>query len=345
MRKKISEDEIDIIEIILIIWENKWKVIIITFFFTILSAMILENQKVEKVNYISRTEIKPISITKLNEYEIYNSYLKEFQLVVDGSGQEFIKEFFLKNDGSSQEFSISEMSKNNLVYSDISSIPFSTFDSNYLLYLYLDKLKDNSIIANTIKEFGMIDEKEFKNKDAYEKSVIKFANSIKLLTKKVDDIYTYTIEHRTNDLKKWEEFLIFLESKINSHVQIYVNEKFYKLIENEEKIRDYKLEDIDFKISISNSQKSIEDLKRTKLMLMNNKKMERLKKLFESTPASNIDKFYAAEMEIYSSEYENISKQSISKNMKIFYASIVGLIISIFYILIVNAIKKRSINK
>jgi LPS O-antigen subunit length determinant protein (WzzB/FepE family) len=72
MKKRIESDEIDLIEVIINIWNNKLKIAAITAIFIIISAGLYFAIK-PPLN--AKTEILPITIFENNLYSPYNSLL------------------------------------------------------------------------------------------------------------------------------------------------------------------------------------------------------------------------------------------------------------------------------
>ena len=70
MNKKIENDEIDLVEVIINIWNNKLKIAAITVIFIILSIALY---LVIKPPLNAKTEILPITIFESNLYAQYNS--------------------------------------------------------------------------------------------------------------------------------------------------------------------------------------------------------------------------------------------------------------------------------
>jgi len=74
MKKKNNNDEIDISDIILNLWDKKIKIIIITTSFLILGFLYFD---FSNKNYIATTNIKPISTFENAKYKTYNSLAGE----------------------------------------------------------------------------------------------------------------------------------------------------------------------------------------------------------------------------------------------------------------------------
>ena len=72
MKKKIESDEIDLIEVIINIWNKKLKIAAITLVFIVLSTTL---SFVSKPPLVAKTEILPITIFEENLYLSYNSLI------------------------------------------------------------------------------------------------------------------------------------------------------------------------------------------------------------------------------------------------------------------------------
>ena len=69
MKKKISNNEIDLSNIIISLWENKFRILIITAAFITMGFLYFNNLN---KNFSSLTNIKPISTFESQKYEFYN---------------------------------------------------------------------------------------------------------------------------------------------------------------------------------------------------------------------------------------------------------------------------------
>ena len=77
MTNKISENEIDLIELILILKKNFLKVILICLLTISIGLIYVFNKKIEKLTYIAETRIAPLSAFDESEYKLYNNYILE----------------------------------------------------------------------------------------------------------------------------------------------------------------------------------------------------------------------------------------------------------------------------
>ena len=87
-------------------------------------------------------------------------------------------------------------------------------------------------------------------------------------------------------------------------------------------------------------------LRRELTILKQNTKIQRIKDLFENTPVTNSNEFYAGKIMVLRTKYTNNSNNIASENITITQQLItyiaIGLILGIFYVFISNAIKRRK---
>ena len=385
MKKRINSDKIDLIEVIVNIWNNKLKIAAVTAIFIVLSTSIY---LVNKPQLNAKTEILPITIFENNLYSPYNSLLATEPVSDD------------KN-------IISQQKLNNI-------------NQNYLLDLFLAELQTKKIVIEAIKKYQLIDQSKFNDEGKYLEAVEKYALSLELLRPINDDNsqrsetrLNWIIKIEVDDKDKWEEALSFINYKINKDMQNYLALNFVTNLNNLKLLDQFKLEDLNQKIEfakndydietsnrlaflneqasiarelniknntlevenfntssggvISNLQtakpyymrgysmieKEIElidsrtnkdaftenllDLEKQRRNLLENKSLERIDQLFNSTPIISGNNFKAASIIYNDTEYE----ASFSLIKAILFAGIFGIIFGMFYVLISNAIQQR----
>ena len=80
------------------------------------------------------------------------------------------------------------------------------------------------------------------------------------------------------------------------------------------------------------------ELEKSKRAILQNKKIERLKSLFSSTPVADKNNFKAAKIDFLTTVYKQ--EQSLKKDLSI--SIVIGLIISFIYLLLSNIIVSRK---
>ena len=90
MKKKSHNDEVDISDLILNIWNNKNKIIIITTAFLVLG---LFYYFLSKNLFFSSTNIKPISVFENQKYKLYNAQTGETEFKINSK---ILHDLFIK---------------------------------------------------------------------------------------------------------------------------------------------------------------------------------------------------------------------------------------------------------
>ena len=385
MKKIIKSDEIDLIEVIINIWNNKLKITTITAIFIIISAGLYF---VSKPSLNAKTEILPITILENNLYSPYNSLIAP---QTESDDKKIISQQKLIN-----------------------------INKGYLLNLFLEELQTKAIIQEAVKKYQLIDQSKFNDENEYLEAIEKYALSLDLLrpvnvdgSDRGETRLNWIIEFEINDKNKYEKALSFVESEINKNIKRYLKENFNITLNNLKLLKQFKLEDfnqlIEFakndydaetdnrlaflreqaliarKLNIANNtldvenfstpsgvisnvqtatpyymrgysmiEKEIElietrtnkdaftknllDLEKQKRDLLQDKSLERIEVLFNSTPIVNGNNFKAASIIYKDTEY----KASFSYIKAVLFAGIFGIIFGTFYVLTSNAIQQRK---
>ena len=227
-------DEIDLLEIILNIWNNKLRIFLFMAISIIITFAFQTTQKPPTIiKFQANTEIKSISTFDEFEYETYNYYLEK-----------------IRNKKISSKIYKTQAPEQN-------TLNLKKIDKNYLLKLFIDKVNDNSLSTEAIKKFNLIDVNDFNSSSDYENAVMKMASSIKILpyrnnnkNKKERDkeLPYWNIQFVTKDKNKWENSLKYIQDKANIQIQKYLYETFGTLILNLKKLKKYEIEDLEEEI-------------------------------------------------------------------------------------------------
>ena len=193
-KKNQHDDEIDFIQIILIILNNKFKIFLITFASVIAMFIYQTNQQ---TLYLAKTEIKQISTVDQFEFETYNSYINHI----------FPKYKIIENESDNK---LSNETDYGQMINLFSNKSLQIIDEDYLYYLFITKFKDYEFIRNELKKFIFIKEEDYENKEAYEDALIKISYSITILppdNKSKINTENFSITTKTYDVTKWKKFL------------------------------------------------------------------------------------------------------------------------------------------
>ena len=139
---KEYDDEIDLLSLLLTIWEGKWKIL------SIMAVSLLSvfgfNTVLPNTTFNAQTEIKPITSFEFDKYRLFNASLRRFN----------------KDNVEVQIFNISKES---------------------LLALYIEQIDEGTLLEIGIDKFELIDKDEFDNDKDYREAIQKFASEIEVL--------------------------------------------------------------------------------------------------------------------------------------------------------------------
>jgi len=220
MKKRIENNEIDLIEVIINIWINKLKIATITAIFVVASVAYYF---AFKPSITAKTEILPITIFENNLYSAYNSLLAP------------------QAEGDDEKI--------------LSQQKLNKIDKNYLLNLFLEELQTKRIVIEAIKKYQLIDQSKFNDEVEYLDEVEKYALKLDLLSpvnvdgiKRGETRLNWIIEFKINDKDKYEMALSYVESEINKNIQKYLRTNFDITLSNLKLLDQFKLEDLELKI-------------------------------------------------------------------------------------------------
>ena len=373
MKKKTYNDEIDISNIILNLWDNKIKIIIITTSFLILGFL---NFNFSNKNFITKTNIKPISTFENEKYKTYNILAGEN--LVNINGQNLLSLFINK-------IRTEEVIQNGIVkFELVNKDDFKTKSD------YQENVEQTAILIADQMMPPAIDKKNKNKNTPY-----------------------WTLNFRISDKESWKHFIEYLENQVNEEIRLSLINQFNTEIEILKISLKFNLEDIeqnianeldDYKIRITNriaflkeqaeiartlnikkntleaenfqtdntivtniksensyylkgyemiekeislisSRKNekafisnLVKLEKSKRAILQNKKIERLKLLFLETPVADKNNFKAAKIDFLTTVYKQ--EQSLKKDLSI--SIVIGLIISFIYLLLSNIIVSRK---
>jgi LPS O-antigen subunit length determinant protein (WzzB/FepE family) len=228
MKKRIKSDEIDLIEVIVNILNNKLKIVAITAIFIIISVGLYF---INKPPLNAKTEILPITIFENNLYSQYNS------LIMPQGGEEDKKVIFQSG--------------------------LNVINREYLFSLFLEELRTKDVIIEAIKRYQLIDQKKFDSKDEYLEAVEKKALKLDLLrpinvdgSERGETRLNWIIEFEVDDEDQWEEALSFIEIEINKNIKNYLKLNFDTTLDNLKLLDRFKLEDLN--LNITNEKKDFD---------------------------------------------------------------------------------------
>ena len=338
MKKTNPKNEVDISEIVIILWKGKFKILLIvmiTVIFTIFSKL---NSKIEQTLYTATTQIIPMSTFDNYKFDAFNNYLLKSEVKEMYVDLNYVVSSNKKNKSNEPYLKLSTTSQRLFENTFLNQI-----DDIYLFDLFINKLNQKDLFINAIKKFDLLKKSDYQNNKDYENAVLKLATSIY-----VDDSLAKTekkanIQFQTNNKTTWIKLLEYLDKSINLEIQNYLKNNFEEFILNSEREKKYLLEDIEFEISNNlDKERIINNLKKLKKRIEESKTTKRLQNLYNNTPIKKSNNFIAANLDIQSTNFKSIKTQNSTINELILISIFLGTILGIIYIFIANIIQKRN---
>jgi LPS O-antigen subunit length determinant protein (WzzB/FepE family) len=372
VKKKIINDEIDLFEILLSLWENKFKILIITTAF--ITTGLLYFNSLNK-SFTATTNIKPISTFEDQKYEIYNTYVGEDVLNLNSQSlfnlfinqiqideiieKGIIKSKLINKDNFKNEESYEEEVKRTaiLIIDQMShaSKNNKTESAHNWQYNYniIDKLKWRNFLEYV---------EENANEKIRQSLISEFNTNLEILSNNAKFIIEDIDQKIVNELENYENSisnrLAFLneQAEIARALDISKNTLEIKNFEttntiasNIEPESSYYLNGyvmIEKEISLINSRtnkeafiKNLAKLKQARNLILKNKKINRLKFLFSKTPIYDENEFIAGKIDYLATTYKP-NNQSLERILG--FSLIIGLLISIMYVFVLNVITSRK---
>lgn len=337
MTKKADNDEIDLIETFVILWKNKWQVVLILFVTLIITfayQLITKKDSLSATEVTITSEIKPITVYDEAKYRIYNSFLSilkpNYLRTIKTNQNENIL-LIEKNSGKRvQSFEIENNYMDGLIVNNI--------NKKFLHDLFIDRFKQKSHLKKTIKNFNFLKKEDYQSNLEYEDAIFETVSSIKILSNKKDISF---IQVTTSDIEKWEKFLKFIEGETNTAIQKDLAEMVNNYLDYSQKLKAFAIEDIDIQLMTSVSDQERTILEKMKVAVEADKYTERMKKVYETSPIANSNSFYAAKIVYDSNNYKIKENNQFTIKKTLFIGVVFGLIFGILFVLIGNAVKNR----
>jgi|TARA_B110000483_G_scaffold243302_1_gene332368 hypothetical protein len=342
MKKKIIDDEIDLTEIIEIIWRKKLSVIFIIVI-SLLVVFLDQSFNKERIKINARTEIRPIKTADEASYQIFNSVLRSLKpsQSLESNSTEYTdveENKFFKTD----EISVPNNDRM------IKNLNIININKEYLYDLFIEIINEKSNLKSQIKKSSLVKKDNYLNIIEYENAVDKLVSSIRLI--KFDDEDSnksfrnkganVRIEIVHYDVKQWEKFLNFLEVQTNLKIQAEITKVFNNYVSYLEIMREFEIQDLEAKMLTLTDNAKMLLLKKNIEILKADNYSGKILSMFKTSPISNQEEFYAARIISDSTIYK---LDSIKTKQVIIYVSVIVIsgIFGIFVVLIMNRIQRR----
>lgn len=242
---KIGEQEIDLLEILLILWKSKIKILIVTIILFILFGVNIFIKQKDAPVYLINANIKSLSSAVEFEYSKLNLFLKyqneNLRRQIKAENENYNKNMSSLIDGLS-----------------ISSFPIQNFlnnvDEEYLLDLFVENFLEGRILKNNIKKFEIVKKEGFVNDDLYEEEINRLASNFKLtknLNVDEDKILNWQIQIESTKNFDWKGFFKSIELELNEETRLHINRIVKEMILQKKFEKLYNIENINREIGLA----------------------------------------------------------------------------------------------
>jgi hypothetical protein len=169
---KIDHNEINLIELMYILWKGKWKVAVAV----IISLIAVTSYQSTKTNsFTAITEIKPLGSMELNKFFEFNNLIANARTNTrSNTRSNTVNNTNTDNDNDTDNVAIT---RDRVTVSG----KIKKITSLSLLNLYLDILNDRSLFEDAIRKFNLLETSQYNNEKEYSEEIIRLASSVKIL--------------------------------------------------------------------------------------------------------------------------------------------------------------------
>ena len=271
-KKKITNDEIDLIELFKIIYKQKKKIIIVT----ALAAIISFAHSVLRTppNTEALLEIREISTLSELRYKTFNTYIynSSANFIYNSSANLSLhpkidlkfsdKNQSTNNDNDNDKSTYNDKHKVNFVFGDngleaLGNPSYYIINSNNLLDSFIKELNEVSLIENVVKKYDLIG-KTINGNQQLESTFKESLLTFKIIdTEMKDDTVNLRISFQDKNTRNIKILLSYIEKYINDKIRTNILINFQTMISTQKKIDEFKIEDLQMRI---NKLKEIEEI-------------------------------------------------------------------------------------
>ena len=203
-----NSDEINIIDLLQIIWEGKWKIVVFTF---IAAISIFIYQTKESKIFTAKTDIVPITTYEASKFDslIFND----------------------------------DTDKDNIEFDEYNvPLTLSTFKVSRedLLIYYVEILNEKSLFKEALDKFKYLNISNYSNEQDYDEALNLLTSSIKIIIepqakRKKDIEFTVSINFSHDDEEKWKNLLKYVDKLASEAVKQNIKNQYKRLLLLEKK--------------------------------------------------------------------------------------------------------------
>jgi LPS O-antigen subunit length determinant protein (WzzB/FepE family) len=258
MKKNIQTDyEITFIELFQIIWQSKWKMVVVVVT-SVLSTFLYQANQPKMFDAI--TKIVPITTFEERKYNLFNTSLNKLNnnSISPNKLNKSTRLNKLNNELNNKRANVGEynpIKENTILKEEITK--------SKLLDLYIEVLSEKKLFKKAIHKFNLLNSSQYSNEQDYNVAVTNLASAIKIFKpiEKNDYDFYPTIKFSYHDPVKWKEVLKYVNELTNKKIQQNLKNEFQAHMISAKQERKNSIEDKDVEINnaITDYYRSISD--------------------------------------------------------------------------------------
>lgn len=315
MTDKKVDNEIDLVELFILLWKNKWKIFLFTLLSVLMTYIYSLTYDKELRLFKTRVNIELISEIDFLPYDEYNKFV-----------QSYVEREFSFEDMRYQTQLDSEMIFTTAVENYFNNYAFNIIKRQELENLFLKYSTDDLIYKEALVELNLL------NKN------INF--KFPVIKAYYNDVHPFIeLNTENTDQETLIKILKYVEKKSNNKIRNFLYDRFEKSMSYERRNTRFKIEDINTEMRNLSDDKLVELLSMKRKVLENNKNIDRLKNIFLNIPIVKSENFYVGKFIIDETKINHINKFPLTKNLVLF--GLVGLFFGVIYVFLLNILFKK----
>ena len=315
MTDKKVDNEIDLVELFILLWKNKWKIFLFTLLSVLMTYIYSLTYDKELRLFKTRVNIELISEIDFLPYDEYNKFV-----------QSYVEREFSFEDMRYQTQLDSEMIFTTAVENYFNNYAFNIIKRQDLENLFLKYSTDDLIYKEALVELNLL------NKN------INF--KFPVIKAYYNDVHPFIeLNTENTDQETLIKILKYVEKKSNNKIRNFLYDRFEKSMSYERRNTRFKIEDINTEMRNLSDDKLVELLSMKRKVLENNKNIDRLKNIFLNIPIVKSENFYVGRFIIDETKINHINKFPLTKNLVLF--GLVGLFFGVIYVFLLNILFKK----
>jgi len=248
---KVDNDEINLIELMYVLWNGKWKIAVVV---VISLIAVISYQSTKTNNFTAITEIKPIADLELIKFIEFNNLITNTNI---NSNTNTNTNTNSKTNTNTNSNTSTNTNINTIGTSESGNtvVKINKITGLSLLNMYINVLNEKLVFEDAIRKFNLLEASQYNNEQEYSEAIIRLASTVKILSppirkKNLETSYsTYsTINFEYHDEEKWKSVLTYVNEFTNKLVKQILTQKYDNTLEFLKNERKHSLEDISIKI-------------------------------------------------------------------------------------------------